>query len=273
MIINYRAIDVSWLILMSYLVSFSLAKWTGKVGDSWDCVLDNPPRKIDSKTKIYDIDLFDSSTELIKDLHSKNKVVICYFSAGTFEEWRPDADNFTSSELGEPLHEWEGERWVNISSATVFEIMQKRILLAKEKGCDAIDPDNIDAYDHKTGLKLTKSDSIVYVKKLSKFAKKHDLAIGLKNGGDIVKKVLSYVDFSVQEQCGQYKECKQYQSFVKAKKPVFHIEYPPKKPKRNKIHWPSKTYKKFCTFKNTDGFSTILKQWNLNEWVYHCPNK
>ncbi|KAI5958128.1 hypothetical protein CANMA_004282 [Candida margitis] len=268
---TYRA--VSWLIIVTYLASYAFAKWNGHIGDSWDCVLDNPPRNIDSNTKIYDIDLFDSSKKLIKDIHSKKKQVICYFSAGSFEEWRPDAGNFSSSDLGNPLHEWEGERWLNISSEKVYEIMEKRILLAKEKGCDAIDPDNIDGYEHKTGFKLTKADSVQYVKKLSKLAKKQNLAIGLKNGGDIVKKVLSSVDFSVQEQCGQYSECKKYQPFIHAKKPVFHIEYPPKKSKRSKVHWPSKAYKKYCTYKNTGGFSSILKQWNLDEWVYHCPNK
>ncbi|CCE41068.1 uncharacterized protein CPAR2_300570 [Candida parapsilosis] len=271
MISTYTTTLISWLITLIYFAPSAVAKWTAKVGDSWDCVLDNPPRKINPETKIYDIDLFDSSKKLIKTLHSQDKIVICYFSAGTFEEWRPDAKNFTRAELGKPLNEWEGERWVNITSSNVFQIMQNRILLAKTKGCDAIDPDNIDGYAHKTGLKWSKQDSIAYVRKLSKYAKKHGLAIGLKNGGDIIKQVLSYVDFSVQEQCGQYGECKQYQPFIKAKKPVFHIEYP-KKSKRSKIHWPSKVYKEYCTFKHTGGFSTILKHWNLNEWVYQCPN-
>lgn len=95
--------------------------------------LGQPPRKINPETKIYDIDLFDSSKKLIKTLHSQDKIVICYFSAGTFEEWRPDAKNFTRAELGKPLNEWEGERWVNITSSNVFQIMQNRILLAKTR--------------------------------------------------------------------------------------------------------------------------------------------
>ncbi|KAI5956000.1 hypothetical protein KGF57_003486 [Candida theae] len=254
----------------------------GSRSDPWDYILDNPPTKINKHTKVYDIDLFDSSTQLINNLHSQSKVVICYFSAGTYEDWRPDAANFSQADLGNNLHDWKGERWINITSPRVLEIMKSRISLANSKGCDAVDPDNIDAYDNKSGLNLTQSDSIAYIKKLSDIAKKYDLAIGLKNGGGIVEAVLPYVDFAVQEQCGQYKECKKYQPFIHAKKLVFHVEYPPKvksklktrfESKRSKFHWPSKTYKKYCSFKNTKGFSSILKSLNLNEWVYQCPNK
>ncbi|KAG5417928.1 hypothetical protein I9W82_004256 [Candida metapsilosis] len=285
-----KSIFTAWLIILTYFTTFCHAKWEAKPKDTWDCILDNPPTTSDiddsdsnKDTQIYDIDLFDTPKSLISHIHSKNKSVICYFSAGTFETWRPDADNFTQSELGHPLHSWEGERWLNITSPNVVEIMEERIALAKSKGCDAVDPDNIDAYAYaqkKTGFKITKTDSVNYVKHLAKVAHKHDLAIGLKNGGDIVKKVVSNVDFAVVEQCGPNKECKLYQAFIKAKKPVFHIEYPPKSKSKSKskrksdggdVHWPSKVYKKYCTFKNTKGFSTILKQLSLNEWVYHCP--
>lgn len=44
--------------------------------------------------EIYDIDLFDSSGELIDQLQATGKKVICYFSAGSYEEWRTDEDQF-----------------------------------------------------------------------------------------------------------------------------------------------------------------------------------
>lgn len=52
---------------------------------------------------IYDVDLFDSSPELIAQLHQAGRSVICYFSAGSFEGWRPDAAAFSEAAKGKPL--------------------------------------------------------------------------------------------------------------------------------------------------------------------------
>ncbi|GAL06249.1 endo alpha-1,4 polygalactosaminidase precusor precursor [Photobacterium aphoticum] len=64
---------------------------------------------------MYDIDLFDSSETLIQDLQAKDIKVICYFSAGSYEEWRPDATAFESAELGNALDGWPGGAVVRYS--------------------------------------------------------------------------------------------------------------------------------------------------------------
>lgn len=44
---------------------------------------------------MYDIDLFDTPVSTIQFLQSQGKKVVCYFSAGSYEGWRPDwADSF-----------------------------------------------------------------------------------------------------------------------------------------------------------------------------------
>ena len=50
--------------------------------------------------RAYDIDLFDAPKSTIDALHAKKRIVICYFSAGSHENWRPDAGSFPSSALG-----------------------------------------------------------------------------------------------------------------------------------------------------------------------------
>jgi hypothetical protein len=94
----------------------------------------------------YDIDLFDTPNTTVKQLHKLGKKVVCYFSAGTAEDWRPDYKSFKEEDLGAPLPLWPGERYLNIRSKNVWNIMSKRIQLAKAKGCDAIDPDNMGVY-------------------------------------------------------------------------------------------------------------------------------
>lgn len=91
---------------------------------------------------VWDIDLFDSDSATIRDLKSAGKIVICYFSAGTRENWRDDAREFPAADVGKVLPEWPDENWLRTGSAKIREIMAKRIKLAGDKGCDAIDPDN-----------------------------------------------------------------------------------------------------------------------------------
>lgn len=95
---------------------------------------------------IWDMDLFENSKSTITAMQKGGKKVICYFSAGSWENWRKDKDSFPKKDLGKVMDGWPDERWVNISSVAVRAIMAQRIKLAAEKGCDAIDPDNMDGY-------------------------------------------------------------------------------------------------------------------------------
>jgi hypothetical protein len=96
---------------------------------------------------VWDIDLFDNPASTMKALKAAGKIVICYFSAGTAEDWRDDYRSFAAADLGKVLPEWPNEKWIQIGSQSIRTIMAKRIKLAADKGCDAIDPDN-------TGMRL-----------------------------------------------------------------------------------------------------------------------
>src|SRR5687767_8140673 len=64
------------------------------VGTSWQIQLSKPLDRaaLDLDVEVFDIDLFDNENSIIDDLHSKERKVICYFSAGTYEDWRDDKD-------------------------------------------------------------------------------------------------------------------------------------------------------------------------------------
>ncbi|KAF2435108.1 hypothetical protein EJ08DRAFT_570817, partial [Tothia fuscella] len=95
---------------------------------------------------IFDVDLFDTPKETIQSLHEKGKKKICYFSAGTSEDWREDFSLFKPNDSLSDMEDWIGERWLDVTKPSVFDIMKKRIALAHEKGCDATDPDHMDGY-------------------------------------------------------------------------------------------------------------------------------
>ena len=142
---------------------------------------------------------------------------------------------------------------------------------AAQKKCDAIDPDNIDAYNNQGGgLGLTQDDAVDYVNFLADAAHSRGMAAGLKNGGEVVTRVLDKVQFEVNEQCVKNKECDGLQPFVKQGKPVFHIEYPDDAP-----HIGAESVVESCggsgTSGGADGFSSVLKKMQLDDWVVECP--
>ncbi len=174
---------------------------------------------------LYDIDLFDTPKETIKQLRNKGVTVICYFSAGSWEDWRKDSNSFPKEAIGNSLEEWEGEKWLDIRNSKVRNIMIKRIQLAKEKGCDGIEPDNVDGYINDTGFNLSYKDQINYNLFLAENAKKLNLLIGLKNDLEQIKELEPHFDFALNEQCHQFEECYYLQPFIDAQKPVLNAEY------------------------------------------------
>lgn len=175
---------------------------------------------------LYDIDLFDSSTDLISRLKNSGKKVICYFSAGSYENWRDDAGNFSNADLGNNLDDWEGEKWLDIRSDNVRAIMQERLNLAIQKGCDGVEPDNMDGYTNNPGFTFTADDQLDYNRFIANAAHDRNLSVGLKNDLDQLSALVEYYDFAVNEQCHQYEECGGYSLFTDRNKSVFNAEYP-----------------------------------------------
>lgn len=239
------------------------------VGDQWDYLIGTKVTSTASNgNNFVSLDLFDTDASVISGLKANGVFVACYFSAGTYENWRPDKAKFQKKDMGKALPDWPGEKWLNTKSQDVRSIMLSRMDLAVQKGCDGLDPDNLDAWTNKNGLKLTKADASDYVTFLANAAHSKGLLIGLKNAGDIIPQVISLMDYSINEQCHQYNECNLYQPFIKAGKPVFNVEYPKGDSTNNTKAVKNTT--KYCTGADSAGFSIILKNINLDSWIQRC---
>ncbi|KAG9243217.1 putative endo alpha-1,4-polygalactosaminidase [Calycina marina] len=239
--------------------------WQPKAGETWQIVLLNALKNTSLNVSVYDIDLFDNPTSTIDTLHAQNKKVICYFSAGSYEPNRPDSSQFTATDKGSELDGWPGEYWLQTDSSNVRQIMTSRLQLAKSKGCDGVDPDNVDGYDNENGLGLTTYSSVDYLGFLADNAHSLNLSIGLKNGGAIVDSVIQVMQWEVNEQCAQYNECPLFESFIEANKPVFQIEYPSGAPNVD-----ASAKRSSCGNSSEQDFSTILKNMDLDEWLEEC---
>ncbi len=174
---------------------------------------------------LYDIDLFDSPTATIQALQVEGRRVICYFSAGSAEDFRSDYSRFADSDLGKVLEGFEGEVWVDIRSQNVFDIMLSRLDRAVANGCDGVEPDNVDGYTNDTGFDLTATDQLAFNRHLANEAHRRGLSVALKNAGDQATELVDYFDFELNEQCHEFTECGQLQVFLDSDKPVLNVEY------------------------------------------------
>ena len=118
--------------------------WQPAAGTTWQCVLGQPVGSLTLPVQVYDFDLFDTPQSSIDTLHAAGKQVICYFSGGTYEPGRPDSDTILSDSaaVGAALDGWSDEKWLDIRTDFIVNIMKARIDTAASKGCDGVDPDN-----------------------------------------------------------------------------------------------------------------------------------
>ncbi|MCB1887072.1 MAG: endo alpha-1,4 polygalactosaminidase [Rhodocyclaceae bacterium] len=174
---------------------------------------------------LYDIDLFDVDAAQIAALQAAGHRVICYFSAGSYEGWRPDASRFQAAELGKTLDGFADERWLDVGSANVAAIMKDRLDLAVQKGCDGVEPDNVDGWDNDTGFTLSRDTQLAFNRMLASESHARGLAVGLKNALGQIPDLVGDFDFAVNEQCFEFDECDALAPFIAAGKPVLGAEY------------------------------------------------
>ncbi|TAL19906.1 hypothetical protein EPN90_02140 [Patescibacteria group bacterium] len=210
---------------------------------------------------VYDLDLFGTSPETISALHAKGKHVVCYTSVGTWENWRPDKDAFPPVVIGKDVAGWPGEKWLDIRRLDLLgPILKNRFDSAKAKGCDALDPDNVDGFNADSGFPLTSGDQIVFNKWIAEQAHGQGMSIGLKNNSEQVGALLPEFDWTLLESCHVQGWCEQVTPFISAGKAVFQIEYTDS----------SATLEGICPAAKKRGFSAFLKHRNLDAWVQRC---
>jgi hypothetical protein len=222
-------------LLLVALASAALLAGTGKARaqSGWW----TPPRQLtwywqlqgtvanDEPVAAYDIDGFENSAAEVATLHSQGKHVICYIDVGTAEDFRPDYSQFPRAVLGRS-NGWPGERWLDIRQLGVLEpIMTARFQMCREKGFDAVEPDNIEGYANKSGFPLTAAEQLTYNEWVAEEVHSLGMAVLQKNDGEQTPELLPYFDGALSEQCNQYSECADFQPYLAVGKPVLNAEY------------------------------------------------
>jgi len=198
--------------------------WHASPGLTWQWQLD---QAIDTSVdaQVYDIDLY-TDRSIIDELHSRGVKLIGYISVGSWEDKRPDADQFPEEVLGKDYVGWPGERWLDIRRIDLLApILRSRLDLCAAKGFEAVEPDNIQIAGNDTGFPLTYADQLAYAGWLAEEAHSRGLAIGLKNAPEMVAEALPLFDFAITEDAFHYNWIEAMLPFVEAGKAVFAAEY------------------------------------------------
>ncbi len=233
--------------------------WQPATGTTWQWQL---TETIDDSydVEMYDVDLFNVEDTELDSL--SGKIIVCYFSAGTWENWRDDADDFPGEALGDTLPEWEDERWLDFTDATVRDIMLDRLDFAVTRGCDGVEPDNMDGYVNDNGVGLNATEQLEYNRFIADAAHDRGLSVGLKNDLDQLEDLVDWYDWALNEECHAYDECDRYEVFADANKAVFHVEYVDE--------WADADALATEVCGNYPALSTLIKTWDLGPEFLSC---
>lgn len=244
--------------------------WTPPPGTSWQWqITGRVDRSFD--VQMYDVDLFDARPRqvnggVIDRLHDRGRVVICYLDTGAWESYRPDADQFPRSVIGNRTYAsngdpWTGERWLDIRPRSwdkFAEVIWARLDLAARLGCDGVEPDQNNPWGNKPGFPITLHQQKLWYLEVARQAHARGLSVGMKNGVEVVDaETAAAFDWALNEECFQYHECGIYRHFTDAGKAVFNVEYVGRR-------------ETFCPKAATLHFSTLKKHLQLGAWRRSC---
>jgi len=229
---------------------------------SWQWQLSALPVDLSVNAEMYDLDLFETEPQTIDMLHAQGRKVVCYLSAGSWEDWRTDSQLFPASVIGNAYAGWPGEKWLDIRQIELLApVMRFRLDLCKAKGFDGIEPDNIDGYTNDSGFPLTYGDQIKFNRWLAYEAHQRGLSIGLKNDPEQVADLAADFDWALTEDCFSEGWCEDMLPFIQAGKPVFAAEYTDT----------GISLAEICPHSQSLKINAILKHRELDAWRQACP--
>lgn len=214
--------------------------------------------------ELWVVDLFDVSGDAIAALHGGGRVVVCSFGAGNHETWRPDADEFPGEAIGNPIDGYEEERWLDPRHPGVRARLEARLDLARDRGCDGVEPANVEAYLHDSGFPLVAQDQLDFNRWLAEQAHARTLSVGLSGDRPHVPQLVDDFDWGLVAACFEEGTCDALAPFVAAGKAVLAVEY---------VDDPADApaaLEAICGRARAAGLSAILKRPELDAWFLSC---
>lgn len=187
----------------------------------------------------------------IADLHAKSTIVVCHVGAGLIDLTDPDAMKFPGYAANPPNRPttlsdatvigWDTTNWqkpfgtsiryIDIRAAhadAVLALVEKRLDLAKQIGCDAVEADGIDQFKDGTGFPMaTRDDELAYFSSIAAEAHRRELSIGMKNvynDGPAIDALPMIYDWMLVQRCAEQDDCSKESAFTGVMKAVFGLD-------------------------------------------------
>jgi hypothetical protein len=213
-----------------------------------------------------DVDFFYLDPDNLADgelpaLRAAGRRVGCYFSAGSFEPWRDDADQFPGAVLGNELAGYPDERWLDVRDETVRAIMAARVERLAALACDALLPANLEAYESDSGFALTRDDELDYARFLADAIHAQGLSAGLSAGDELIGDAMAEFDWGLGIDCLADGECAGYQALRASGKAMLLIEF------GDESDAPA-----VCASAERLGFDALIKQPGLGAFRIGCSD-
>jgi len=185
---------------------------------------------------MIDVDGFNVSAAKVAALHAAGLKVVCYLDVGSYETGRPDSADYPAALRLSEDPDWPGEWFLDTrdvfkSGSVLASILNKRFQMCKDKGFDAVEPDNLDNWDANRSI-LTEQDQVDFDGWVADAVHALGISVALKNCPELVTKVdrtgqrlVDKFDFELDEQCQEYSECDSFTEFTKSGKAIFDVEY------------------------------------------------
>lgn len=205
------------------------------------------------------VDLHSPQDFQFMTLNDRGVYISCYFSAGSYEPFRPDADAFPERVLGEALADYPDERWLDVTDPIVLELMIARMERARARGCDAVYPSAVRPAESGSGFQLDAVEYAVYAKALADAA--HDLELGVvyAGGEQASSEALDY-DATLVFGCVQAGTCDSWKSVEQNGTAIFLVELGARD-----------SASEICALRPASSWPFIIKEPNLSAYRFICP--
>lgn len=213
---------------------------------------------IEVAADVFVLDLFDAEPAQLDAARAAGGVTVAYFSAGSFEPWRPDADAFPVDAIGARLTDYPNERWLDPNSRQVRAIMRARLERARDKGFEAVFPGALDAYLASSGFALSATDQRDYARFLSAEARRLGLSPGLSGGFASARDLAPDFDFAIDVGCLAADSCERLRPLLDRGQAVFDLEV-------------SGELAELCPRAEAFGIALALKRPSFDAWSEFCP--
>ncbi|AIZ45324.1 endo alpha-1,4 polygalactosaminidase [Deinococcus radiopugnans] len=206
--------------------------WDWQIGAATDSAVQVTP-----DVQLIDLDGFTVTAGRVAQLKAQGLYTVCYIDAGSYEPGRPDSARYPDALKIQQDPDWPDEYFLDITDvfkpdSVLAAILTDRMKMCRDKGFDALEPDNLQNDENVRGGRITTQQQLDFNGWIADEAHALGLAVFQKNGPDKIllkdrtgKMMVDKFDGILNEECQQFGECAALAEYVTRGKLALNVEY------------------------------------------------